>query len=340
MTFSTPFNAAIEVPDRMCGQTVKDRIAHTRHTHGLGERLKCRAAEDKKLQYQQNLIDNLMAACSRTKAFCDPEIATQSVEKFLALARTLENAKALAVSFGAAENVENQQVSEVTVALGGYPTPGDTPGRSKLSTSKHIRENMLHPLFIALLAFQYGGPINAAFGTHEHDWRPSETTPKGMSSFCSEGDTGSIFDGLRMTVVWETRDGKTKEPSGAHSVFLTGESGPRRLALLDNQDQAHGDTPLTIVYDSQHAALYYDSEDPGAVRKSITVDFHLNSITDDDLELLSTPSQQQSCSNLSLSELVTQFPISNYDAHFHDLLFDAASLDTILTKLSSITVPL
>ena len=92
-------------------------------------------------------------------------------------------------------------------------------------------------------------------------------------------------------MVWETRDGKTRGPSGNHSVFLTGETQPQQLVAVSAQDQDHTYSPVTILYDSSGAALYYDCQDLDAVRKSISLDFHLNVITDNDIQLMGVSSR-------------------------------------------------
>jgi hypothetical protein len=85
--------------------------------------------------------------------------------------------------------------------------------RSKRLTSKHIREEFLHPLLVALLAFKLGGPVNAAFTTHRHEWRLASDNTRETPSLHTEGDAGHMFEDLRITVVWEMRDGEAADPS-------------------------------------------------------------------------------------------------------------------------------
>ncbi len=85
--------------------------------------------------------------------------------------------------------------------------------------------------------------------------------------------------------------------------------------------------------------MYYDCEDPNAIRKSISLDFHLNTISDKDIHLLGGASADKSRGKLTLTELVTNFPIAKYATHFHNLLFDSVSLDAMLTRLDILEVP-
>jgi hypothetical protein len=162
-----------------------------------------------------------------------------------------------------------------------------------------------------------------------------------MANFYTEGDTGNIFDGLRITKVWEERDGKAAGPSGRHNVFLTGDATPQLLTALDSTATQHDSLPVHILYDSQHAALYYDCDDPNAIRKSVTMNFHLNTLMDEDVHLLSTQlNNDADKKELSLTELVTDFPIANYSNLFHNTLFSVALVGEIVKRLSTFDIEL
>jgi hypothetical protein len=193
-------------------------------------------------------LNVLIAACAQTEAFKHREDAIELVQKFVTLAQTLENSKAVAFSFGATDGVEvAASAAEEKVCASRYPSPDLTSSPLELPTSKHVREDILHPLLIALLAFKLGGPVNAAFTTHQREWRPPNNATRDALGFHSEGDVGDMFDDLRITVVWEMRNDKATGPSGSHNVFLTSDAMPRPLEALRTRDQDKVSTPTAIL---------------------------------------------------------------------------------------------
>ncbi|KAJ5058307.1 hypothetical protein J3E74DRAFT_430162 [Bipolaris maydis] len=287
-----PFLADIQIPASLCGEIIRERVSCYRRTRVLPNQLTPCTFEDRE-RYRQTVEDCPMGACNRTHGFYNRENGL--FDKFLALVHTLEHAKALAFSFGSADGVENRlETSETKLGSSGYPTTKDMPDQFKPPTSKEMCEYALHPLFITLLAFHYGGPINAAFSIHDHERKSPEDTSEDNMTLYREDNEGRIFNGIRITVVWET-----------HTVFLAGETTPRPLVSLCAQEQDCGDSPVVIIYDSRCA-----------VRHSISFDFHLKTISNEDLELLS----------LSLAELITRFPVMDYVTHFHNLLFDTEEM--------------
>ena len=338
-----PFHVAIHVPADIRGRTVTDRVACRRHTRVFAEIPKKARATASRAKYQENIVSVLLAACADIEAFSQGRGA-ELVQKFLTLAELLEGSKAVGFLFDVASGVEPmEKAAENDVLINAYPSPVEDPEQRTCFAPKPVHELLLHPLLIALLAFQLGGPVNAAFTAHELEWKLPEDTTSTIPTLYNEGDTGNLFDGFRITRVWETRDGKTVGPSGSHSVFLTGDATPQPLVRLGVHEKDGNSSPITILYDCRQAALYYDCQDPDAVRRGASLDFHLNTLTDDVLRLLAAPSTGASSGTsprkLTLSKLVTEFPIPNYTPHFHDLLFDSASLTGILTKLSTITIP-
>ncbi|KAJ6195553.1 hypothetical protein J3E72DRAFT_396615 [Bipolaris maydis] len=305
-----PFLADIQIPASLCGEIIRERVSCYRRTRVLPNQL-----TPYRERYRQTVEDCPMGACNRTHGFYNRENGL--FDKFLALVHTLEHAKALAFSFGSADGVENRlETSETKLGSSGYPTTKDMPDQFKPPTSKEMCEYALHPLFITLLAFHYGGPINAAFSIHDHERKSPEDTSEDNMTLYREDNEGRIFNGIRITV------DKTKGSLERHTVFLAGETTPRPL------EQDCGDSPVVIIYDSRCACLYYD----GAVRHSISFDFHLKTISNEDLELLSTPPQLR----LSLAELITRFPVMDYVTHFHNLLFDTEVPKATLARLSNI----
>jgi hypothetical protein len=336
---SPPFNVALQIPASLVGRIVTDRVACRRHTRILEERSHDARAPKEKLQYQRKILNVLVAACARIEPFKQRDDATKLVRKFVTLAQTLESSKAVAFSFGQTEGVEvgSSPIEEEAASRDSSPELLSSP--LELPASKPVREDILHPLSVALLAFRLGGPVNAAFTTHQNEWTLQKDAAHDAPSFYCEGDVGGMFEDLRVTVVWETRDEKESGPSGTHSVFLTGDATPRPLISLKRQEQDEGNSPTIILYDCKHAALYYDCNDPEAIRKSISLDFHRNTISDEDIRLLHGVSIDKSGEKPSLTELVTNFPIEGYAVHFHRILFNSVSLDAILTKLDMFEIP-
>ena len=333
-----PFHVTIDVPEEICGRIVTDRIACHRHTCTLGDVPKD-VRTTVKARYQQQVVNVLSAACINTGSF-SKEYSMELVKKFVALAHMLDSAKAVGFLFGVANEDEPVEgTAGKSLVASAYPALVNNTRQRGYSTSKFVDESFLHPLLIALLAFQLGGPVNAAFTTYDSEWRLPPATSSDVQAFYSEGDTGDFFDTFRITKVWENREGKITGPSGSHSVFLTGDNKPQSLVSIGAQTREGSSSPVTIFYDLRDAALYYDCQDPNAVRKSVSADFHLNTLTDDQIRLLVDPSSLTSPGELILSKLVTEFPILNYTARFHDLLFNSESLNAITTTLSTMTVP-
>jgi hypothetical protein len=333
-----PFRAAIQVPASICGRLVTDRVACHRHIRTLEEKPRDARILARKGQYRRNILDLLVAAYAEANPFADRDTTIGLVQKFVALAQTLEGSKAVAFLFSDTGGVGiEDEAAEGDEIASDCPSPEQRAGTPLMS--KHVSEHILHPLLVALLAYQLGGPVNAAFTKQEHEWKVPEDVGNGAPNFYSEGDAGNVFDEFRVTMVWETQDDMMVGPLGIHNVFLTGDATPRSLVTVGAQDQDGAVSPMTILYDSGHAALYYDCEDPNVVRNSISFDIHLNSITDDDIRLLSSPSEVATTDELTLTELLTCFPIDNYTHHFHNLLFSDASVNAILTKLTTLDVP-
>jgi hypothetical protein len=319
MTTPKPFRAKISVPEQSRGTIVTQRIACRRRTHILAERFEDAHLLARRRQYRLAILKKLASACEDMAK--EAYSAQKLVPKFTALATILEDSKVLAFPLGMKEHLDNDGSTELD--------------------SNFVRENLLRPLSVALLAFQLGGPVNAAFTFRKHEWRMPANSMVETPHHHMEGDTGDIFDGLRVTTVWEAQDdGTISAPSGTHNVFLTGDATAQPLRPLESTTNPGPSTPLLIMYDSQNAALSYYCQDSKAVRKSITLDFHVNTIADDALQLLSTHTKETDLGKRSLADLVAEFPVANYATHFHRLLFSTDSMDAILTDLSTLNIPL
>lgn len=308
----------------------------------------------KKCQYRLNILNILEAACAQWTGpgqagarkedddmlNDDNKYARELLSKFVSLAESLDFSKAVAMHFGGESSEERTSLTQawndaVEDADGSACT--SLADKLELLDCPSVREGLLHPLSVALLAFRLGGPINAANTAYAHVWKLPELDMSEEQSFHMEGDSGDFFEDHRITIVWETQHGEAKSASGKHHIFLTGDATPQRLQILSSVED-RDNAPMTIIYDSKSAALSYDGPDPGAVRKSITLDFHLNTVADDDIQLLSTQYDQMDLKELTLAKLLTSFPGVNYAALFHTLLFEPKSLNAIVAKLSTLEI--
>ncbi|KAF2125789.1 hypothetical protein P153DRAFT_399929 [Dothidotthia symphoricarpi CBS 119687] len=332
MGISQLFRAGITVPACDQGKLVTDRVACRYETRVLHKTLKDVQATRRVQQYRQTIINTLRSATT------DDNTGLQLVRRFVYMAETLEINKAVAINseesqddapngntlIGAYAEVMNES------SLSGYTS---LAYKTELLQNASVNQALLHPLFVALIAYRMGGPI-VADAAYAHKWKaPEGSATTGVQAFHMEGDSGDAFDHHRITVVWEIRDGKPSSPSGTHHIFLAGDATPHPLAALRHLGQ---ETLMTVIYNSQSAALYYDCQNPGVVRNSITLDFHVNVVTNDDLNMISVDAVKQD--HLNLTQLLTNFPIHDYDAHFHRLLFDPNSLSAIFSKLLSLNI--
>jgi hypothetical protein len=252
-------------------------------------------------------------------------------------AATLEHAKAVALPAKRNERDDDDNV----LIEDAHPETGQNYGGHLLAYQARslceadLQAELLHPMNIALLSFRMGGPINAANTAYFQRWKlPYQAVHEAQMHM--EGNIDDIFDDHRMTLVWE---GRMRSPSGSHHLFLSGDAIPRKLETAIVDERGIGDVPVAIIYDSRNAALVYDCQNPEAVRHSISLDFHLNTITNDMLQILQSPKHDElRLSQITRSDLVTSFAIPDYNSHFRSLLFGPESLGLIIDRLGSIDV--
>ncbi|KAF2703286.1 hypothetical protein K504DRAFT_418828 [Pleomassaria siparia CBS 279.74] len=183
-----------------------------------------------------------------------------------------------------------------------------------------------------------GGPINAGNSVHSHDWK----NEGGAAQLpYMEGDTGDIMDDYRLTFVWEQRGAATMKPSGDHHIFLSGDTMPRSLSVIGSTSDDKTGDGIAMIYSPKNVALYYECENTSATRSSISLDFHVGGIRNEDFEVfgISPPPTDTELETGTLGRLITNFPVHDYASHFHSLLFSPTSLNTILTALDTIRLP-
>jgi len=145
---------------------------------------------------------------------------------------------------------------------------------------------------------------------------------------------------------WENRQGQVKRASGAHHLFLTGERTPRCLNAATVNTNFNAGIPQTILYDMRNASLVYECQDEDPVRHSISLDFHLQSTSDED----NTPDKDRGLfsglkpedvqpDSMELIDLLTSYPVPGYKAHFQRLLGNPKSIGAIIQMLSRLDPP-
>ncbi|KAH7382299.1 hypothetical protein BKA66DRAFT_530502 [Pyrenochaeta sp. MPI-SDFR-AT-0127] len=355
MTGLGSFCAGLTIPTCDHGRIVTERIACRYRTRMLSTKIQDEQTELRHRQYRLNFLNTLRAKAQswlvglRESTLndsdfitSDPKYADQLVEKFVSLAEILDCSKALSIRLGNEAANDKSLVQAWNSALKytdghGYPSFAHSMELLKLPS---VHGGILHPISVALLAYNIGGPLNGSNTAFTHRWTlPGGSAPQ-IQGFHIEGDCGDIFDGYRLTLVWEISDGQIKNLSGTHHIFLAGDATPRPLQVISKAGETQPFSPLTIIYDSKNAALCYDCPEPEAIRNSVSLDLHLNTIGDDDLQLLSNSHDGVGPQDISLMELITEFPISGYSTHFHRLLFEPKSLHNMLATLSTLDIPM
>jgi hypothetical protein len=256
---------------------------------------------------------------------------------FRDLAETLENERAVAIP---AETPAGFNFQDAWQAM----LDGSIDCHSKLQPEytgirqqNYISEKLLHPLSVALLAYRMGGPINTVTTPHAHQWKLPEqsVTASDLQNFHMEGENASIFCGHRLSLVWEESNGQSRGVSGNHHVFMSGKgSGSKSLKNASLINPSQMSTASAVLYDVKNAALVYDCQEANAVRNSINLDFYVETMDDDILELLATPQGTPT----TLTKLLLSYPIPKYSHHFHRLLFAPESLKAIVSKLPDISI--
>jgi hypothetical protein len=345
MTKAQSFSAAFSNHTQDSCQLLDARIASREHTRVLKERPNVHSANRKRL-YRSNVLSVLRQACDI------PADRDELVRRFMRMANTLEHARAIAIKDTADSDL---QEDDATPKERWHETlGGDVHGYRSLAQHREllrqdaIKEHLFHPLLVALLAFQVGGPVNAANTATAHRWtlQPDQSTSAvHVQNFLMQGDDQDFFDDHRVTLVWEEREGEEATSMGNHHIFHSGDATPRRLATArvaggDHGNATHKNAPTTIVYNSENTALVYECQDPAVIRHSINLDFHLNTMGEQLVRLFNPLELSEiQAAELTLGDLLTNFAIPNYQQHFHRLLFSPDSLQAIVRRLSRLDVP-
>jgi hypothetical protein len=248
------------------------------------------------------------------------------------LAENLQNAKAIAVPTEIPTGPSCENAWQAT--LNGTSREGD-PGDVQRDD---VLNHLLHPLFIALLTYRMGGPINAGTTlSHVHQWKlPDRSAPEDdPQNFHMEGDNKIIFADHRTTLVWKEIHGQSKGASRKHHIFMSGSgSGSTPFEIASSLTPSPKNTASVIFYDQRNAALVYECQEKDAVRHSLSLDFMLQTTDDDVFELFATPEATPT----QLAALLLDRPIPNYGDYFDRILYGPASLGSIVSKLSQISM--
>jgi hypothetical protein len=136
------------------------KIASRSLTLGFQKRYEDQTAAERRENYRAKILS------IRSRAGSDRAQGDKLVRQFCNLVENLENAKAIAVSTEVLTGPSCENAWQAT--LNDTSREGD-PGDVQ---KDDLLDHLLHPLFIALLAYRMGGPINA--GTtlpHAHQWK-------------------------------------------------------------------------------------------------------------------------------------------------------------------------
>lgn len=320
---NTYYHANISIPKHHYGKIVTERIA-SRHITNIGQHSQYKVASqdelDKVSAYREDLFRAIFNAPSPSNQ--DAILDKANLHRFAAITELLQTSKAISFYVNISPCLQELDHED--------------------SIEGEARGLLAHPFVIALSAYHLGGVVNATGTYHISEWQSHASASDGTPDHYMEGDTGSIFDGLRAAVVWEsTPESPVHTLSGTHNVFLTGDATPVRLSNIC--PTGPGDTEvrfLVIIYDARDAALSYYTEDREAIRKSVSIDLHRSAITDDDIRLLFSDRDDRLPVKLTLANLTTEFPGLGYASHFHRLLLSNSSLHTINSIVSTMQVPI
>jgi hypothetical protein len=327
-TFPSAFCADILVSDGERGQLVAERVASHDQTYVLQE---TSGSTDCKLQYRQFILDRLRGTAVGS------DNTDKLVEKFVRLAQNLEFSKAIALPFQDRDNILATKWPHKAQDI--HCSKRVLLNPTELLSCEQIEVSLLHPLVIALLAYQMGGAVNAANTLYLRQWKSSKVPKAELAHFYSEGDTKSIADDHRVTLVWEERAGRATAVSGDHHIFTENQAKPRPLEPLSWMGEDSTTSPMIIMYDHRSTELWYEYQGAKTVRISFGLDFHMNTITDADLHLLNCASHDGcDLGELTLTQLITEFPLLDYASHFTRLLFDMGRRGMILSALESLEV--
>jgi hypothetical protein len=311
MRFTPSIEVAITVPATAHSQIILGRVASRNLTHVKQVRNDMHDLQSQTM-YRSNMLHLLRSTCRNL------EDGDRLVQNFRDLVENLERKGAVAIPTEHQPDISGnptldgmwQAVLNGEDAYQGRWLPTHC-GPRELCT---IIDHLLHPLLIALLAYQMGGPINAA----KH---------------------GGVFDIHRLTFVWEQHSEESRGPSGSHHIFLNGNGIHSNLLKTASCITSQISTPVAILYNSKTSAIFYDCQESDAVRNSISLDFHIETTSNDVLALLENPDRTDiDISSRSLNDLILEFPVRQYGNHFHDRLFSDASLQAILDKLAAIDI--
>jgi hypothetical protein len=338
MRFTPSIEVAITVPATAHSQIILGRVASRNLTHVKQVRNDMHDLQSQTM-YRSNMLHLLRSTCRNL------EDGDRLVQNFRDLVENLERKGAVAIPTEHQPDISGnptldgmwQAVLNGEDAYQGRWLPTHC-GPRELCT---IIDHLLHPLLIALLAYQMGGPINAAKSAHAHQWRrPTDPIdPQDTQNFYMESEHGGVFDIHRLTFVWEQHSEESRGPSGSHHIFLNGNGIHSNLLKTASCITSQISTPVAILYNSKTSAIFYDCQESDAVRNSISLDFHIETTSNDVLALLENPDRTDiDISSRSLNDLILEFPVRQYGNHFHDRLFSDASLQAILDKLAAIDI--
>jgi hypothetical protein len=318
------FPVDIAVSQGEVPQLVTQRIAQHERTCTIQESPQMYLAREKKQKYREDFLRRLRDACAGR------DNAQDLIKNFVQMSDALNVLQAIALHVSADETgIRTILENRPGVSTIRSPSCGDSPRRPPL-----------HRLIIAMLAFHMGGAVNAANNVQYRAWKSLGTSGGGMPDFLVEGDSSDVFDEYRLMLAWELHDKRLTKPSGWFTLMRKGVAQGQSLQNFAPAYQEGPAGPVAVIYNPREAALRYDCQSTRAIRYSVSLDLHVNTVTNEDVDLLSSADFLASKpAALTLWDLVTHFPIPNYDEAFHRLLFADGAFDQALDILALFNVP-
>lgn len=229
---------------------------------------------------------------------------------------------------------------------------------SEVIHDQTLQDTMFHPLYILIMAYLMGNPIHASSPAILHSWKPPSEAESADPTQRSHGEGNTNTDILdimldrRLTFSWEEKDDEhdMQNLEGKLSFFGHGGTTPAPITPVNKSHDTKSPTTTptgantadsrrarVILFDVKNVALYYEATDPAITRRSISLDFRVNTSNDAQLELLGRkPLSGSEMEGLTLASLVTSSLIRDYSSHFHRLLFSPNAVKAILAKLDEI----
>jgi hypothetical protein len=325
--------ANIDTSATNVSRLVIDRIAASQVTQTISEVIS--QAEAQRIRYyREDILTLLRNACP------NPGKRDKIIFKFRVLAENLQRTRAVAIPL-ADQFWLDDHGNGLTAAWQSLKHDNIFGNGRSLPTKGPVVQGLFHPLLIALLAYQMGGPVNASLTAQAREWKyPTRSNSEGDSldvlpHFHNEHASDNILSDHRMTLVWEEIEGQIQGESGSHHVYLGQDPEASLLPKATLLESRASSVLSTILYESKDVSIMHECLEDNIIRHSISLDFHRHAIDDEVHRLVSEPAQI-GVTNTNLGKLLLGCSFPQYDERFRKLVFGGKALQAIIDKLSSL----